>query len=246
MEKNKKIAFVTGGSRGIGRAIVEKLGEDGYTVGFSYINSDEKAEAFVEELKSKGVEAFKVKFDVACFDDCELAFEKIYEEYENIDVLINNAGITKDKLFVRMKEEDFNEVVNTNLKGVFNVTKQVVKKMTKNRSGRIVNMSSISGIFGNMGQANYSASKAGLVGFTKTLAKELGSYNITVNAIAPGFIKTDMTDILPDKVKEKILEDVPLRKMGQPEDIANAVSFLASEGGRYITGQVISIDGGMS
>ena len=242
----KKLAFVTGGSRGIGKAIVEKLGKDGFVVGFNYINSKEKADSFVEELKSKGIDAFNIQFDVSDYEEVSEAFSKIEKNYGSVDVLVNNAGITRDKLFIRMKEEDFDSVINTNLKGVFNCTKQVGRYMTKRRSGRIINMSSLAGIVGNFGQTNYSASKAGVIGFTRTLAAEFGPYGVTVNAVAPGFIETDMTDVLPEDIKEKIIGMVPLRSCGKPEDIANVVSFLASEGARYITGQVISVDGGLS
>ena len=242
----KKIAFVTGGSRGIGKAIVERLGKDGFLVGFSYINSEEKAKKFVEELEEKGIEAFSVQFDVSDFESSKEAISGIEKNYGTVDVLVNNAGITKDKLFIRMKEEDFDSVIGTNLKGVFNCTKQVARSMTKNRYGRIINMSSLAGIVGNFGQTNYSASKAGVIGFTRTLSAELGSYGVTVNAVAPGFIETDMTDSLPEEIKERITGMIPLKCVGKPEDIANTVSFLASDQARYITGQVISVDGGLS
>jgi len=243
---NRRIALVTGGSRGIGRAIVEKLGKEGFLVGFSYVSSDEKANALVEELKSRGIDVFCMKFNVNDYEQTKEAIDKIQNEYGNIDVLVNNAGITRDKLFIRMKESDFDEVINTNLKGVFNCTKQVANKMMKQKFGRIINLSSIAGIMGNVGQVNYSASKAGVIGMTRTLAAELGGYGVTVNAIAPGFIKTDMTDALSDSVKERIISLVPLKDIGQPEDIADMVHYLASDSGRYITGQVISIDGGLS
>lgn len=246
LNNNKKIALVTGGSRGIGRAIVEKLGKEGFLVGFSYVSSDEKANALVNELKSNGIDAFCVKFDVCDFKATEEAIGNMQKEYGNIDVLVNNAGITKDKLFIRMKEADFDDVIDTNLKGVFNCTKQVANKMMKQKFGRIINLSSIAGLIGNVGQVNYSASKAGVIGMTRTLAAELGGYGVTVNAIAPGFIKTDMTDALSDSVKERIVSLVPLKDIGQPEDIADMVYYLASDSGRYITGQVISIDGGLS
>lgn len=246
MCEEKKLAFVSGASRGIGKAIVKRLGKDGFVVGFNYINSKDKAEEFVRELEEDGIEAFCVRFDVCNFEEVSEAFSSIEKEYGKIDVLINNAGITRDKLFIKMKEDDFDSVINTNLKGVFNCTKQVAKSMTKKRFGRIINMSSLAGIVGNFGQTNYSASKAGVIGFTKTLATELGPYGITVNAVAPGFIETDMTDALPDKIKEKILDMVPLRRNGNPDDIAGVVSFLASEDAGYITGQVISVDGGLS
>ncbi|WP_101772794.1 3-oxoacyl-[acyl-carrier-protein] reductase [Peptostreptococcus faecalis] len=246
MENNKKVAFVTGGTRGIGKSIVEKLGLDGYIVGFNYVNSDIQANELEKDLLSKGIESFSVKFDVSNYEETEKAFSEIYEKYGHIDVLVNNAGITRDKLFIRMKENDFDDVIDINLKGVFNCTKQVVRKMTKQKYGRIINMSSLAGLVGNIGQVNYSASKAGVVGMTKTLAAELGAYGITVNAIAPGFIKTDMTDALSDKIQEKIIESVPMKSVGLPEDISNMVSYLAGDYGRYITGQVISIDGGLS
>ena len=230
MQTNQKVAFVTGGTRGIGRAIVEKLAQEGYIVGFSYVSSDEKANAMVEELKAKGQNVFAMKFDVKDSEKVAEAFDKIYEEYENIDVLVNNAGITRDKLFIKMKEADFDDVIDTNLKGIFNCTKQVARKMTKKRSGRIISLSS----------------KAGVIGMTRTLAAELGPYSITVNAIAPGFIQTDMTDAIPEKIKAKIVDAIPLRSVGQPKDIADTVAFLAGESARYITGQVISVDGGLS
>lgn len=242
----KKVAFVTGGSRGIGKEIVKVLGKEGYTVGFNYVSSEEKSRLFLEELKENGIDAFSLKFDVSNYEETEEAFEKIYDEYENIDVLVNNAGITRDKLFIRMSESDFSDVVDTNLKGVYNCTKQVARKMSKKRSGRIINMSSIAGIVGNRGQVNYSASKAGVIGITRSLAYELAPYGITVNAIAPGFIQTDMTDSIPKKARETLIGMIPLGEVGKPEDIANTVSFLASDKARYITGQVISVDGGLS
>ena len=246
MSVDNRLAFVTGGSRGIGRAIVEKLANDGYIVGFSYVSSDEKANSIVKELESKGMKAFCVKFDVKNFCETEHAISEIQDRYGSIDVLVNNAGITRDKMFVRMKEDDFDDVIDTNLKGVFNCTKQVARKMTKQKYGRIINLSSLAGVVGNVGQANYSASKAGVIGITRTLAAELGSYGVTVNAIAPGFIKTDMTDAVPDNIKENIVNMIPLKTIGCPEDVANLVSFLAGDSGRYITGQVISVDGGLS
>ncbi len=246
MKNCKKIAFVTGGSRGIGKAIVDKLGSDGFIVGFNYVNSEEKAKDFVNELKLKNIDAFCIKFDVGNYEETKNAISKIQSEIGDIDVLVNNAGITKDKLFIRMKEKDFSDVIDVNLKGVFNCTKQVANKMMKKKNGRIINISSISGLIGNIGQVNYSASKAGIIGLTRTLAAELGGYGITVNAIAPGFIKTDMTDTLSESIKEKIINSIPLKSIGYPEDIANFVSFLSSDLGRYITGQVISIDGGLS
>ena len=242
MNDIKKVAFVTGASRGIGKAIVEKLASDGFKVGFSYVSSDEKAKAIVDEMTEKGLEVFSVKY----FQEVEDAFDKIYEEHRRIDVLVNNAGITRDKLFSRMKEDDFDQVIDTNLKGIFNCSKQVARKMSKQKSGRIINISSLAGLVGNIGQVNYSASKAGVIGFTRSLAAELGAYGITVNAVAPGLIKTDMTDAIPDQIREGMIKAVPLKRIGQPEDIGNVVSFLAGETGSYITGQVISVDGGLS
>lgn len=245
-ENRKKIAFVTGGSRGIGRAIVEKLGSDGYCVGFNYINSKEAANEFLDTLKNRGIDAFAVKFDVKSFSQCEEAMKSVQEQYGSIDVLVNNAGITKDALFMRMDEDDFDSVIETNLKGVFNCTKNVVRSMRKQKYGRIINMSSIAALVGNIGQVNYSASKAALIGMTRSLAAELGGYNITVNAVAPGLIKTDMTDAIPEIEREKIVKQIPLKDIGQVEDIANAVSFLAGDTARYITGQTITVDGGLS
>lgn len=246
MNEIKKVAFVTGASRGIGKAIVEKLATNGYKVGFSYISSDEKAKAIVDEMSQQGLEVFSLKFDVKDYQDVEEAFAKIYEEHGRIDVLVNNAGITRDKLFSRMKEGDFDQVIETNLKGIFNCSKQVARKMSKQKSGRIINISSLAGLVGNIGQVNYSASKAGVIGFTRSLAAELGAYGVTVNAVAPGLIKTDMTDAIPDQIREGMISAVPLKRIGQPQDIGNIVGFLASDSASYITGQVISVDGGLS
>lgn len=246
MNEIKKVAFVTGASRGIGKAIVEKLATNGYKVGFSYISSDEKAKAIVDEMSQQGLEVFSLKFDVKDYQDVEEAFAKIYEEHGRIDVLVNNAGITRDKLFSRMKEGDFDQVIETNLKGIFNCSKQVARKMSKQKSGRIINISSLAGLVGNIGQVNYSASKAGVIGFTRSLAAELGAYGVTVNAVAPGLIKTDMTDAIPDQIREGMISAVPLKRIGQLQDIGNIVGFLASDSASYITGQVISVDGGLS
>lgn len=246
MNEIKKVAFVTGASRGIGKAIVEKLATNGYKVGFSYISSYEKAKAIVDEMSQQGLEVFSLKFDVKDYQEVEEAFAKIYEEHGRIDVLVNNAGITRDKLFSRMKEGDFDQVIETNLKGIFNCSKQVARKMSKQKSGRIINISSLAGLVGNIGQVNYSASKAGVIGFTRSLAAELGAYGVTVNAVAPGLIKTDMTDAIPDQIREGMISAVPLKRIGQPQDIGNIVGFLASDSASYITGQVISVDGGLS
>ena len=232
----KKIALVTGGTRGIGKGIVERLGADGYTVCFSYVSSDEKAKKLVEELKEKGIESKAYKCDVASFADTEKMVGDIVENYGRLDVLVNNAGITRDTLLSRMSEEDFDVVIAANLKGV----------MAKQNGGRIISIASVAGLIGNIGQVNYSASKAGVMGMTRTLAAELGRYGITANAIAPGFTKTDMTDVVSDKIKEKMIASTPLRTMGEPADIANAVSFFADDRSRFITGQVLSVDGGLS
>ena len=232
----KKIALVTGGTRGIGKGIVERLGADGYTVCFSYVSSDEKAKKLVEELKEKGIESKAYKCDVASFADTEKMVGDIVENYGRLDVLVNNAGITRDTLLSRMSEEDFDVVIAANLKGVFNCTKHAAKVMAKQNGGRIISIASVAGLIGNIGQVNYSASKAGVMGMTRTLAAELGRYGITANAIAPGFTKTDMTDVVSDKIKEKMIASTPLRTMGEPADIANAVSFFADDRSRFITG----------
>lgn len=242
----KKVALVTGGTRGIGKGIVERLGADGYIVCFSYVSSDEKAKALVEELKAKGIESKSYKCDVVSFNDTEEMIRDIAKEYGRLDVLVNNAGITRDTLLSRMSEDDFDVVIAANLKGVFNCSKHAAKIMSKQNSGRIISIASVAGLIGNIGQVNYSASKAGVIGMTRTLAAELGRYGITANAIAPGFTKTDMTDVVSDKIKEKMIAATPLKTMGEPEDVANAVSFFADERSRFVTGQVLSVDGGLS
>lgn len=242
---DRKVALVTGGNRGIGKEIALVLAEDGYDIALNYRRETEELENVKNEIELKGVNCLLVKGDVSIFEDCEKMVKETINKYGRIDCLVNNAGITKDTLFLRMKEEDFKTVIDVNLIGTFNVTKQVVPYMTKARQGRIINLASVVGVSGNAGQANYSASKAGIIGFTKSLAKELASRNILVNAVAPGFIKTDMTDVLKDEQKEAILNVVPLKREGSPRDVANVVKFLAGEGSSYITGQVINIDGGM-
>lgn len=242
---DRKVALVTGGNRGIGKEIALVLAEDGYDIALNYRRETEELENVKNEIELKGVNCLLVKGDVSIFEDCEKMVKQTIDKYGKIDCLVNNAGITKDTLFLRMKEEDFKSVIDVNLVGTFNVTKQVVPYMTKARQGRIINLASVVGVSGNAGQANYSASKAGIIGFTKSLAKELASRNILVNAVAPGFIKTDMTDVLKDEQKEAILNVVPLKREGSPRDVANVVKFLAGEGSSYITGQVINIDGGM-
>ena len=242
---DRKVALVTGGNRGIGKEIALVLAEDGYDIALNYRRETEELENVKNEIELTGVNCLLVKGDVSIFEDCEKMVKQTIDKYGKIDCLVNNAGITKDTLFLRMKEEDFKSVIDVNLVGTFNVTKQVVPYMTKARQGRIINLASVVGVSGNAGQANYSASKAGIIGFTKSLAKELASRNILVNAVAPGFIKTDMTDVLKDEQKEAILNVVPLKREGSPRDVANVVKFLAGEGSSYITGQVINIDGGM-
>lgn len=238
---NKKVALVTGGSRGIGKACALELARAGYDVIINYAGNEEAANKTVEEIKALGQNAAAKKFDVSNKETAETAINEILAEFGRIDVLVNNAGITRDNLFMRMKDEEWLSVINTNLNSAYFVTQPVSKIMIKQRSGSIVNMASVSGIYGNAGQANYSAAKAGMVGFTKALAKELASRNIRVNAVAPGFIQTDMTKDLP---VDKIVERIPLKTLGQPEDIAKTVKFLAVDA-NYITGQVIGVDGGL-
>lgn len=239
---SEKLALVTGGSRGIGKACALKLAASGYDVVINYAGNVEAANKTVEEIKALGVQAEAYKFDVSNQAEVDENIAKIIEKYGRIDILVNNAGITRDDLFIRMDADKWNAVVNTNLNSAFYVTKPVVKIMMKQRSGAIVNMSSVVGVSGNIGQANYSAAKAGLIGFTKSLAKELGSRNIRVNAIAPGFIATDMTKDLANT--EEMLKFVPLKRMGTPEDIAAAVKFLTVDS-TYVTGQVLEVDGGL-
>ena len=237
-----KVALVTGGSRGIGKACAIELAKAGYDVAISYAGNEEAANKTIEELQALNVKAKSYKFDVANKDACAKAVEEVMAEFGRIDVLVNNAGITRDGLFMRMSAENWEAVINTNLNSAFYMSNPVVRIMMKQRSGCIINMSSIVGVHGNAGQANYSAAKAGLIGFTKSLAKEIGSRNIRVNAIAPGFIKTDMKKGLEET---KIAEHIALNRLGNPEDIAKTVKFLA-EDGTYITGQVIGVDGGLS
>ena len=240
-----KVALITGGTTGIGKAIAIKLAKQGYDIALNYRTENETVENAKKEVESQNVKCITVKGDVSNFEDCEKFVKQVIEEYGQIDVLVNNAGITKDTLIMRMKEKDFTDVIDINLTGTFNVTKNVVSYMMKARNGRIINLSSVVGVTGNAGQTNYSASKAGIIGFTKSLAKELGSRNILVNAVAPGFIETKMTDVLKEQVKEEIAKNIPLKRMGTPDDVANVVGFLASEDSSYVTGQVINIDGGM-
>ena len=240
-----KVAIVTGGTRGIGRAIALKLADQGANIVINYRNSDKEAEELKAILEEKGVKVLTVKCDISNFEDSKNLMDKCKEVFGKIDILVNNAGITKDTLIMRMKEEDFDNVIDVNLKGTFNCAKHASAIMLKQRFGKIINMTSVVGIAGNAGQVNYAASKAGVIGLTKSLAKELGSRGITVNAVAPGFINTDMTASLSEKVKEEASKNIPLKRLGDPEDVANLVRFLASDAANYITGQVINVDGGM-
>ena len=240
-----KNAIVTGSSRGIGKAIAIKLAELGANIILNYRNNVASVKEVIKEIETKGVKVMAIQGDVSNFEDAKKVVDEAKEKLGSIDILVNNAGITRDTLLMRMKEEDFDKVIEVNLKGVFNCTKNIVPIMMKQRSGRIINISSIVGLSGNAGQSNYAAAKAGIIGFTKSVAKEIATRGITVNAIAPGFISTDMTDVLSDKVKEEIKKNIPLRRIGEGKDIANTVAFLASDMGAYITGQVISVDGGM-
>lgn len=240
-----KTALVTGASRGIGRAIALRLAAEGARVAINYAGNVKAAEEVKAAIEAAGGTAILCRADVADSAAVEAMVADVAKEFGAIDILVNNAGITRDTLLMRMKDEDFAKVLDTNLKGVFYCTKAVAKLMMKKRAGRIVNMASVVGLVGNAGQTNYAAAKAGVIGFSKSAAKELASRGITVNAVAPGFIGTDMTADLPESVKEKALSDIPLGRAGQPEDVANAVLFLASEQASYITGQVVHVDGGM-
>ncbi|WP_369523105.1 3-oxoacyl-[acyl-carrier-protein] reductase [Anaerofustis stercorihominis] len=242
---DRKTAVVTGAGRGIGRAIAIALAKDGYNVVINYNGSGEKAEKVAIECREYGMNAITVKANVSDFSESEELIKKAIEEFGSIDVLVNNSGITRDNLLLRMKEEDFNDVIDVNLKGTFNTIKHATRQMMKQKSGSIINMSSVVGISGNAGQANYSASKAGVIGLTKSVARELASRGIRVNAIAPGFIESDMTDELNDKAKDEILKGIPLKSIGKGEDVANLAVFLSGDKSRYITGQVINVDGGM-
>lgn len=240
-----KVAMITGATRGIGKQIALTLANEGYNIVLNYRTENDELKQLKNEIESKNVKCLAVQGDVTNFEDCKQMIESTIKEFGKIDVLVNNAGITKDMLLARMKEEDFKQVIDVNLVGTFNMTKNVISYMMKARNGKIINISSVVGIAGNAGQTNYSASKAGIIGFTKSLAKEVASRNILVNAIAPGFIETNMTDVLKQEVKDEIAKNIPLKRMGTPQDVANVVKFLASEDSSYITGQVISVDGGM-
>ncbi len=243
---NGKIAVVTGASRGIGRSIAASLAREGAEVIVNYISSEQKANEVVQTIKAAGGKAAAVQCNISDPVQSKDFYANIIKDYGTIDILVNNAGITKDNLIMKMTEEDFMDVIQTNLAGTFYGIKQVSRMMLKKRSGRIINIASVVGVLGNIGQANYAASKAGIIGLTKATAKELASRGITVNAVAPGFIETDMTDAVSESMREKLMEDIPMRKLGGTEDIAETVVFLASDKAKYITGQVICVDGGMA
>ena len=240
-----KVAFITGATRGIGKQIAIEFAKDGYDIAFNYRKENEDLGNIKKQIKELNVRCLPVKGDVSIFDDTVNMVNQIINEFGKIDVLVNNAGITKDGLLMRMKEEDWDAVLTTNLKGVFNCTKAAIKYMMKQKAGKIVSISSVVGLMGNAGQANYAAAKAGVIGFTKSVAKEVAARGINVNAVAPGFIKTDMTSVLSDKVVEGMLTSIPLHKLGETTDIAKAVVFLVSDDANYITGQTLHVDGGM-
>ena len=240
-----KIVLVTGAGRGIGASIAKRFASEGAEVIVNYSGNDEAAQKTVDEITATGGQAQKYKCSVNDSESVKVMIDEIIKEFGRIDILVNNAGITKDGLMLRMTDEDFDRVIDVNLKGTFNCTKYVSKYMLKQKSGKIINISSVVGLSGNAGQVNYSASKAGIIGITKSAAKELSSRGITVNAVAPGYVDTDMTKVLSDNIRNEILKNIPLQRMGNVEDISNCVAFLASEDASYITGQVISVDGGM-
>lgn len=244
MLKDKNI-IVTGATRGIGKEIALTLAQNGANIAINYRNYNEEVEELINSIKEFGVDAIAVKCDVSKSDEVDNFISEVKNHFSSIDVLVNNAGITKDGLLLRMKDEDFNSVLDVNLKGTFNTTKSISPIMIKQKHGKIINISSVVGIVGNAGQCNYAASKAGVIGFSKSVARELASRNININVVAPGYIDTDMTKSLPDKVKDEILKSIPMKKMGNPKEVANLVLFLSSSLSDYITGQVINVDGGM-
>ena len=246
MEENRKVALITGAARGIGKEIAIELAKNACDVSINYRTKTDELDLLKKEIEEKyKVRCFLTQGDVAIYEDAEKMVKETIENLGRIDILVNNAGITKDGLLMRMSKEDFESVIDINLVGTFNVTRNVIPFMVKQKSGKIINISSVVGVSGNAGQTNYSASKAGIIGFTKSLAKEVGSRNILVNAVAPGFIETQMTDVLKEEIKEEIKKTIPLKRMGTVEDVANVVKFLASNESSYITGQVIQVDGGM-
>ena len=246
MPLHGKTALVTGASRGIGRAVAIRLASDGANVAINFAGNLEKAQEVKAIIEANGGNAMLVQCDVSDFNAVEQMIKQITDNWKSIDILVNNAGITRDALLLRMKPDDFDAVINTNLKGVFNCTKLVSKLMLKQRRGRIVNMSSVVALEGNAGQTNYAAAKAGIIGFTKSAARELAPRGITVNAVAPGFIETDMTNAIPDEIKQSTADKIPVGRLGRTEDIANAVAFLVSDQADYITGQVLAVDGGLA
>lgn len=246
MKLENQVALVTGAGRGIGKAVAKALAAEGATVIVNYHGSEQRATETVKEIEEAGGKAVAFRCDVADFTACKDMLDTIVKEQGHLDILVNNAGITRDGLLMKMTEEDFDSVISTNLKGAFNCTRHIARQMIKQRSGRIINISSVSGVLGNAGQANYSASKAGIIGLTKAAAREMASRGITVNAIAPGFITTEMTDVLSDSIKASVTETIPMKAFGKPEDVARAVLFFASKEAGYITGQVLCVDGGMA
>ncbi len=241
-----KVALVTGAGRGIGREIAKELAKNGAFVIVNYNGSKEKAQNVVDEIKAEGGDAVSYGCNVASFSETERMITQLVKEYQHIDILVNNAGITKDNLIMKMSEEDFDRVLEINLKGTFNTIRHISRQMLRQRAGKIINIASVSGVLGNAGQANYAASKAGIIGLTKTMARELAPRGINVNAVAPGFIKTEMTDILSDAVKEQAVSQIPFKRFGETKEVAQAVVFLASDAASYITGQVLCVDGGMA
>ncbi len=246
MDMKGKTVLVTGGSRGIGKAVALAFAKEGANVIINYISDEEGATDVIKEIRGFNVEGLAVRANVSKAEEVNRMIGEIEENFDGIDILVNNAGITKDGLFIGMKEEDWDQVIEINLKGIFLCTKAVIRKMIKQKYGRVINISSVVGVIGNPGQVNYCASKAGVIGFTKSLAREVASRNITVNAIAPGFIETDMTGVLPQDIKKSIVGTIPMKRYGKPEDVANAIVFLGSSKAGYITGQVIHVDGGMA
>ncbi|WP_026934974.1 3-oxoacyl-[acyl-carrier-protein] reductase [Christiangramia echinicola] len=240
-----KNAIITGGSRGIGKGIAEVFAKHGANVAFTYNSSSQSAEELAKELETLGIKAKAYQSNAASFEEAQQLIDRVNEDFGSIDIVVNNAGITKDNLLMRMSEEDFDKVIEVNLKSIFNMTKAVQRTMLKQRSGSIINMSSVVGVTGNAGQANYAASKAGIIGFSKSMAQELGSRNIRTNVIAPGFIETEMTEKLDEKTVQGWRDAIPLKRGGKPEDIANACVYLGSDLSSYVTGQVIHVDGGM-
>lgn len=240
-----KTAIITGASKGIGAVIAKRLNELGYNLVLNYRNSTAAMDELINSFTNKDTKNIIVQCDISNFEDAKNLIETAYDNFKIVDVLINNAGVTKDNILPMMTEDEFDQVINTNLKGTFNCSKHIARKMMKQKYGRIINISSVVGLMGNFGQVNYSASKAGVIGMTKSMAREMARKNILVNAIAPGFIQTEMTDVLPEDVKNEMLKNIPLQKFGSPSDIADAVEFLVSDKASYITGQVLSVNGGL-